>query len=529
MDLFAAIDVGSNSVRLQIAAFISGFQHHVVHEERAVTRLGESVFQSGRLSEEAIERTAQVVKRFRSKAEEYKAIALRAVGTSALRDAGNAKRFIKTVKRESGLDVDVISAREEARLIHLGVISRLANPDEPALLIDIGGGSAEFTLNQNRRIQSSSSVPLGAVRLTEMFLTSDPPTAEELERLESYVRQKLQRVKKALAGAGGAQNSSAAGKSWNRAIGTSGTMAALARATNRLEAGRSEVEGTAFTATDLDALYRRLRAMNLNVRRAVSGINAKRAEIIVAGAAAVSVAMRELEVPEITYSDAGLRDGVLVDLAARQQGDAAAIQHLNADRLESVRSLGERYGYVPSHSGHVALLARQLFQLLQPLHELPDSYAELLEAAALLHDVGHYVNSSKHHKHTYYLLANSELPGYSDRERLIIATLARYHRGSFPSAEHDGYSELPPKEQRAVQQLAPLLRLADACDNGRRRVVQSVLATPRSDRVDITLLTSAPAELETWAAEKSSALFRRVYGRKLHVQAQMMKPVVTPS
>ncbi len=518
MDLFAAIDVGSNSVRLQIAAFISGFQHHVVLEERAVTRLGESVFQTGRLSEQAIRETVKVLKQFQRKAEDSSVVALRAVGTSALREAGNAGRFLKLAKRQAGLDVGIISGREEGRLIHLGVLSRLAEPDAPVLLVDLGGGSAEFTLSRERRIAACSTAPLGAVRLTEMFLESDPPAGAEIERLEGYIRQKLLRVKKTLGPAG------AGSRPWSHVVGTSGTMAALVRAVNGVEAARSQLEGLKFTAAELEALYRRLRSLNLEGRSGITGINAKRAEIIVAGAAVLSLAMRELEIEEIAYSDAGLRDGVLVDLAARHKGDPTGLQYLKAERLESVRSLGERYDYAPAHAEHVALLARQLFQGLQSLHGLPESYGELLEAAALLHDIGHYVSTAKHHKHTYYLIANSELPGYSDRERSVIASIARYHRGSFPDRNHEGYGDLPAKDQRAVEQLAALLRLADSCDNGRRRLVQSVLASPKDERVQITLLASAPVELEAWAAEKATGLFREAFGRKLQVEVETMKP-----
>ena len=199
MDLFAAIDAGSNSVRLQIAAFVSGFQHHVVREERAVTRLGESVFRTGRLSDRAFRDTLDVLKSFRKKAEEAGVVALRAVGTSALREADNARKFVKAASHDSGVEVDVISAREEARLIHLGVISRLPKPEDPLLLIDIGGGSAEFTVSRGARIGATCSAPLGVVRLTELFLESDPPAPAELERLEGQVRKKLERIHQILA------------------------------------------------------------------------------------------------------------------------------------------------------------------------------------------------------------------------------------------------------------------------------------------------------------------------------------------
>jgi exopolyphosphatase/guanosine-5'-triphosphate,3'-diphosphate pyrophosphatase len=520
MDLFAAIDVGSNSVRMQVAAFVSGFQHHVVHEERAVTRLGQRVFRDGRISERATRDTLEALKTFRKRMEEYTIVAARAVGTSALREAANARKFLKLARRECGLEVDIISGREEARLIHLGVISRIPNPRDPLLLIDIGGGSAEFTLSRNGRIAAASSAPLGAVRLTEMFLESDPATPTEIERLEGHLRKKLGRVRKTL-GEGSLRDL--------RVIGTSGTMAALAAAANKVEAARALLEGQGFGLPEIEALYRRLRPLDLDARKSLPGINSRRAEIIVAGAALVALAMREMELGRVEYSDAGLRDGVLVDLAARRAGDAEGLSFLKAERLDSVRTLGERYGYSPAGGEHVARLALQLFRALESIHELPEHYGEILEAAAVLHDIGHYVNSARHHKHTYYLVANSELPGWSDRERLLIANVARYHRGSWPNSDHDGFGRLSEKDRRAVETLAALLRLADACDSGRRREVHSVVATPKSDRVDVTLLASGKAELELWAARQAEDGFRRAFGRKLQAEVETMKPAATAS
>ena len=385
------------------------------------------------------------------------------------------------------------------------------------MLIDIGGGSAEFTLSRDKRLEDASSAPLGAVRLWETFIENDPPTAAEIERLESYIHQRLQRVRRSL-GLEGRRHK------WKRVIGTSGTMAALAGATKHLGVQRSQLDGQVFDHAEVEALFKRLRAMKEKERAAVPGINAKRAEIIVAGIAVVATAMRDFDIDAITYSDAGLRDGVLVDLAARHKRDEAGIQYLKDERLTAVRELALRYGDVSAHSQHVARLARDLFRVLQTVHGLDESYGEVLEAAALLHNIGHYVNPAKHHKHTYYLIANSELPGYSDRERLLIANVARYHRGSHPSVEHEGFAAMSPKDRKSVEQLAALMRLADSCDNGRRGIVQSVLATPKSDRIEVTLLATGEAELEAWAAQKSAALFRNAFDRKLHVQVQQMKP-----
>jgi exopolyphosphatase / guanosine-5'-triphosphate,3'-diphosphate pyrophosphatase len=217
---------------------------------------------------------------------------------------------------------------------------------------------------------------------------------------------------------------------------------------------------------------------------------------------------------------------VLVELAARHKGDVAGIQYLKDERLEAVRSMGERFGYVPQHSGQVSRLARQLFYLLQPLHELPEWYGELLEASAMLHDIGNYVNTAKSHKHSYYLIAHSELPGYTDRERLLIAIIARYHRGSWPSDEHEGYRLLSPRERSAVEKLAAIVRVADACDNGRRGVVQSLIASSKGDRIEVKMLASGPAELEFWAAQKAAPLFRKAFGRKLQIQVETIRPVL---
>lgn len=516
MELFAAIDVGSNSVRLQIAAFVSGFQHQVVREERVVTRLGAQVFHSGELSEKSIRDTVDALKKFKKLADEAGVVRLRAVGTSALRDANNSKRFFKLVRREADLEIDIVSGHEEGRMIHMGVMSRIPNPDDALMLIDIGGGSAEFTLSKDQKLVATSTGPFGAVRLTEMFIEDDPPKPPELERLESFIQQKLKRVSKTLNLPGR--------KSWKRVIGTSGTMAALAGATKRVDAARTHLDGQTFTRAEAEPLYKRLCTMKEKARAEVSGVNAKRAEIIIAGAAVVVLAMRDLDIDEITYSDAGLRDGVLIDLAARHKRDPRGLQFLTDERLQSVEALAEHYGETSVHSKYVARLARDLFHVMQPVHQLDDSYGVLLEAAALLHNVGHYVNASKHHKHSFYLIANSDLPGYTELERLLIANVARYHRGAPPSMDHDGFQLLPYKERKPVEKLAALLRLADACDNSRKRVVESVLATPRDGKVELRLLSSAEAQLERWAAEKCAPIFRDAFDRKLSVEVQTMKP-----
>ena len=365
---------------------------------RQVVRLGENVFREGRLSQPAMDLACQTLTVM---AEEYRkldVLAVRAVGTSALRDATNRAEFLARATQILGTPVEVISGLEEARLIHLGVQARWPQPKRRILICDIGGGSAELILSDGGRMVDAFSRPLGAVRLTEMFLKSDPPDPRELARLEKYIQERI---------AGAVERIGTAPV--ERMVATSATAAAAVCAANGVRrAKRGMADRFLASAAQIRKVYTDAAGRNLESRRGMTGIGPKRAEIIVAGVAVLSEVMRCLDVPRVYYSAAGVRDGIIADLAHRRVGREP--DHLDADERRVVRSLGRRYGTSGNHARKVAQLAAMLFEGLHPVHRLTPAYGRILEGAAYLFNIGHYVNESRHHKHSLYLVMNADTP-----------------------------------------------------------------------------------------------------------------------
>lgn len=499
MPRYAAIDIGSNSVRMQAADVTPGVPAQVLASERQVSRLGESVFQTGRVSEEAMVLVEGILA---GMAESYKKLdirTVRAVATSAIRDASNQHAFIERMSHAAGCPVEIISGQEEARLIHLGVQAAWPHPRQRVLIIDIGGGSMEIIHSEAGKLREAFSKPLGAVRLTGVFLKTDPPSEHELRRMDNYIGD---RIDSALRRIGHPK--------WDRVIGTSATVSALVCAVNRIPRTRRDNANNIRASTaEVRRLYQQLSLLSLDARRKITGIGARRAEIIVAGAAALARVLTEFRAPSIYYSGAGVRDGIIADLVARGAGRELA--RLNADQRRTVEQMAVRFGVSIKHARKVASLAHSIFVGLEPLHKLPPDAGKLLEAAAYLHDTGHYVSETRHHKHSQYIVANSDMPGFTDREREVVATLCRYHRKAMPAAVHVGFQALSPEEKRVTNLLTPLLRLADALDRSHDQRLRAVNCSIRNAEAVLELHASADIDLEQWAAERAAEIFRQVY------------------
>jgi exopolyphosphatase/guanosine-5'-triphosphate,3'-diphosphate pyrophosphatase len=262
-------------------------------------------------------------------------------------------------------------------------------------------------------------------------------------------------------------------------------------------------------------LYTRLAASSLNERRKITGIGPRRAEIIVPGAAVLLRVLEDFRLPSVYYSAAGVRDGIIADLAARRVGKE--LSELSPDQRRAVEEMARHYGVPIKHARKVATVSHVLFSGLHSLHKLPPDAGKLLEAAAYLHDVGHYVSDTRHHKHSYYLVANSDMPGFTERERELIANLCRYHRKSPPVAPHTNYQTLTAEEKRSVLLLFPLLRIADALDRSHDQRVEEVACTVRNGQVLLQLGSNQDIDLEQWAAERAGETFRQIYDRPMSV------------
>lgn len=502
---YAAIDIGSNSVKMLAAEVGADDNLVTLVEDREVTRLGASVFQTGSISNEAMDAVCTVLARMAKRYREHHVLAVRAVATAAVRDASNQRIFLERASAAIGAPVEIISGLEEARLIHLGVESRWPHPDKRILIIDIGGGSVELILGENGQFQEAFSKPIGAVRMTGMFLDFDPPAPAELAQMEEYLTERM-----APAVAGFRR------KKISRVIATAGTAAAVVRAANHMSGLRREAaDGKLATVAQIRRLYKELSTMKLSKRRRVVGLGARRAEIIVPGVAVLRHALEAFGQPALYYSSAGLRDGIVADMWHRKAG--ADKTQMDRDQRRAVEQLATRFGVNLRHAKITAGFAHRLFVSLYSLHLLPPALGKLLEASAYLCDAGHFISDTAHHKHSEYVVANAELPGFTGSERRMVATLVRFHRKSMPGARHLNFQSLPVEDRRMAMLLIPLLRLADALDRGREQRVVDLECQVRQGAVTLMLEARGEVDLEYWASERVAEIFEQSYGHSLTV------------
>ena len=508
MPVLAAIDIGSNSVRLKIAR-LAKRRLKSVHEDREVVRLGESVFKTGMLSPEAMARTVKVLRRFHKAIQVHGATLVRAVATSALRDARNAQTFIDWVEAATGWKIEVISGLEEARLIHLGILENLRGVRSPMLLMDLGGGSCELTISSRGHITQTVSLPVGAVRLTQDFVRHDPPKKNELASMERLIAGRLARVAPRVAATG-----------VKTVIATGGTAAALDAIYRARASGAKRKNADVVPRKAVVKISEMLAKRTQQQRTLVPGLGSRRAEIIIAGAMAYSEVLHRCGLAGFRYSPLGLRDGLLAQMAADQHLSRRSEKQIEADRWDSLLVTGKRYHVDLIHAQQVRELAMRLFDELEPVHQLPDSYREWLSAAAMLHEVGSYVNRTGWHRHAYYIIANSEILGYTPQQRRIIAAIARYLGTLLPAPAHPYMKAIAPSDRKQVPKAIILLRLARALNQGRRGSVTGVQARVKDGRVNLRLrsIQRIGADLELWMLEKERGYFRDVFGRELFAE-----------
>jgi exopolyphosphatase/guanosine-5'-triphosphate,3'-diphosphate pyrophosphatase len=489
-----------------MAAEVIEGKTQILAEDRQVTRLGESVFRSGHISKEALDFLCTVLARMAATYRGLEVLGVRAVATSAVRDASNRQTFLERTSVVLGTNVEIISGSEEARLIHLGVQTRWPRPNERSLIIDVGGGSGELIVGEGGQLIDAVSKPLGAVRLTELFLKTDPPPPEELRRLDAYIEGKLISFHRQH----GAEK-------FNRTLATSATAAAVVSAVNGIpRARRDEADRLRAGTNQIRELYARLVETDLIGRRKIAGIGPRRAEIITAGTAVFLRALEVFRQPSLYYCSAGVRDGIIADLAAR--GVGRQLSQLSREQRSIVEGMAKRYSVALKHARHVAYLGHRLFEILRPFHQLSPGAGKLLEASAYLHDIGHFVSDSGHHKHSAYLVANSGMPGFTNKERLVIAALCRFHRKAMPQPSHPQFQALDADLKRLVLNLAPLLRIADALDRGNEQKVRDITAATKDGAVTLFVKAEQDADLEIWTANEEAKSFGEIYATPISVR-----------
>ncbi|MGD0445418.1 MAG: Ppx/GppA phosphatase family protein [Edaphobacter sp.] len=518
MPTFAAVDIGSNSCRLKIAS-VQMHRLKTLHEDREVTRLGESVFQTGVISPEAMAATIRALKRFHKAVQMHVVDKVRVVATSAMRDARNAAAFTEWVKSTTGWNVEVISGLEEGRLIQLGVVTHEVGARGRCLLIDLGGGSCEVTVSDGGRIKTMVTMPLGAVRLQEEFLQSDPPAKEDVARLKQFIDRELRRAERKVGT-----------PRVGLVIATSGTAAALAEASGHIRKGRAGKKTLAkkrlehvgmMTADtpDVRKLADRLAKMNNAQREAVPGIGPRRSEIIVGGALVYASLLERLGLKGFRYSPLGLRDGMLAQMLGEVDLRTSVHQKMESERWAGVLEVCERYNIEQRKAEPVRQHVVELFDALARVHELPEEYKLWLEAAAMMQDVGKFMNHQGHYRHTQYIIANSEIFGFSPEQRTIVSAIARYMGKSRPEPMDRPMRWIPVEEHLHVTRAVVLLRLALALNQDRASAVVQMKIHVYPKRVLLELVPGrGGAELEAWSLRKEAAYFREIFRRELFVE-----------
>src|ERR1044072_1855021 len=506
----AAIDVGSNSIKLIVVDAAASDSFAVLARDKAPVRLGHDTLRLEKLSPGAIERAAQCIRSFRSIAETRGAERIFAVATASVREARNSAQFIREVNRIAGVSVEVLSPIEEARLMGVAAAQGCGAPGPSILNIDIGGGSTEMSLMRNGAPAGLLSVKLGTVGTSERFLESDPPKAKELRALREEGRAALERPARELIGS-----------RWQLVTGTSGTILAIGTAL-RLRAlsspeGQEEGAKPAGDEMTLPKLMRfnsRLAEMSAAERRRVPGISTQRSEIIIGGGQILEGVMQALRIDSLRTCGWALREGVLID---RLRGMEAESQQESVNfsdyRLKAVHAVGRRFGYEETHAQHVEKLAERIFDYLlrSGSANLDRHHRTLLSAAALLHDVGYHIAHEAHHKHALYLIKHSELTGFSEAERDVIANVARYHRGSEPKERHEFYAVLNQANRETVNKLAAILRIADALDRRHDSRVSDLRCSRNGRVVQIEMQSVGNCDREIAAAEQKCALFEQMF------------------
>lgn len=517
-ETLAAIDVGTNSFHLVVVKLLGDKKFSVITKEKVVVRLGESPSQIKILSNDAIRRGVEAMKLFSLVASRTNS-PIRAVATSAVREASNRDEFIFRVREETGIEVEVVSGFEEARLIYLGVLQALPVFNDRIALFDIGGGSTEFLVGERGRIRYANSFKIGAIRMTQRFFPDERATQDQVEHCKLFLRGEIYHAAEEI------RRSSVS--SIIASSGTAQTVAAMAIVA-RGESLPESLNNVTITRREVDEMVARVvRAKSFTERAAIPGVDPRRADILVAGAVTLQTIIEECRADSFTISTYALREGIVLDTIQKLEGEHDGTAHLSDLRYETVMKIGRMYQFDEAHGRHVADLALSIYDALQPLHSLEESAREELEAASLLHDIGYYISHSSHHKHSQYLIQNSEALGFTNDEIAIIANVARYHRKSHPKNRHPAFASLRSADQQRVRYLSAILRIADGLDRTHKGQVESV-ETSFCDRTISVRLCCQPTcdpTFEIWSVNRKKELMEEVFDREVKVLTAKEEPV----
>lgn len=498
----AAIDAGSNAVRLSIARAYSALDIEPLHSERYPLRLGESVFVRHRFSEELIKRGAKVFRHFRDCMEEFGVTHYRAVATSASREARNRKALVRRVQQKSGIRLEVISGMEESRLGREAVLSAVGPESPPRCIIDLGGGSLEISILRDHVVRQIAQLPAGTVRLMTTLGLPGVIRPAQAEQVRRYVRALLESRLPSRPNLGD-----------GTAVALGGNAETLAGvAPGPREHGLPTIQLSLLRERLLDLLRRDVRQ-----RMKSYGVRRDRADVMGIAAVTFITLGRYLNLRTLAIPSVGVREGLLQEIAREAFSRKEPHRYTAAARqlLSGTRAFARRLDFDQKHAEHVRELSLMLFDGLQPVHHLPAQARVLLEAAALLHDAGHRISHRGHHKHGEYLTLNGDIPGLAGTDRAIVAAAVRYHnRKSEPAAHHPAYSSLSRPERRVAVRLAAILRIAEALDHSHRQHVTGVRASFQRGAVGIQISARGDVAEDLRDAGRNAGLFEHEF----HVQ-----------
>jgi exopolyphosphatase/guanosine-5'-triphosphate,3'-diphosphate pyrophosphatase len=505
----AAVDLGSNSFHLVVAAVRADGSFEPLIREKEMLGLGEVVSREGIVTPDAADAAVRTMHRFKMLAEAAGATEVLACATSALRTAANGDAVLDRIRDEAGVDADVIDGLEEARLIFTAIRAAVLIDPGPAVCFDLGGGSLEIMVGDSTGLQWSTSERLGVARLSAQLVHSDPISKGDRRRLRQHVREVL-----------GPLAVDVAELEPKMAIGSSGTLENVAEmvAERRKASVPRSLNQLTFSRDELAPLHEELLASSAADRRKIPGLDGKRVGLIVAGVEVLATAMELFDVERLTISEWALREGMVLDAIGRHDPDDWS-DDPRALRRASVQALGRRCSWPEAHSRHVARIALELFDQTRELHGLGDADRELLEYGALLHDIGEHVAHDDHDQHAAYLVAHAGLRGFDPREILLLSALVRWHRRGEPKANDDLVGPLDDATRDRVRPLAALLRVADGLDRSRKQIVTGVTVRVGPSLVLLRLATRGDPELELWGARRKRDLFERVFERELELAA----------
>lgn len=510
--ILAAIDIGTNSFHLIVAKVKNNSGFKILAREKEVVRLGKSSRDMKYIFPDATTRAVSTLKRFKLICESFNA-SIRAVATSAVREALNSEDFVNEIFSKTGIKVEVVSGYEEARLIYLGVLQALPVFDKKILLIDIGGGSTEFLIGEKSEVIFANSLKIGAVRLTERFFSKGefPPDLIEEARLsiKTILYPVLRDIKK---------------YKFDLAIGTSGTIlnigSIIRNHINEEEDSSFNINNFYYTQESLQKVIKKItNCRNVDQLSKIKGIDPDRIDILTAGALILEQIFLGLGLEKITISTYALREGIILDTIDKTSGEKN-LSFITDVRYKSVIRFAEHCNYDKKHSEKVTELASKIFDFTKENfkdYNLTDSDKEYLVAACILHDVGHNISPSQHHRHSYYLIKNSDLLGFNNEEIEIIANISRYHRKSHPKLKHENFAKLNSINKDRVRKLSAILRIADGLDRSHNSLIEDLKFVKKNSTVDIYLVSkSKELDLELWGANMRKDLYEQIFNVKLN-------------